>query len=108
MAPIYQATRADEQGNDIRNGIYLPEGRWVDYYNGDVYQGGRIINEYDAPLWKLPVFVKADAIIPMTNPNNNPVGIRKDYRAYEIYAENGATYNEQARGVRRDVQPHVS
>ena len=94
VAPIYQNTRADEKGNDIRNGIYLPEGRWVDYYNGDVYQGGRIINEYDAPLWKLPVFVKADAIIPMTNPNNNPVGIRKDYRAYEIYAENGATYNE--------------
>lgn len=68
VAPIYKETKMDKDGNDIRNGIYLPEGRWVDYYNGDVYEGGRIINTYDAPLWKLPVFVKADAIIPMANP----------------------------------------
>ena len=81
VAPIYKETKMDKDGNDIRNGIYLPEGRWVDYYNGDVYEGGRIINTYDAPLWKLPVFVKADAIIPMANPNNNPSQIRKDYRA---------------------------
>lgn len=86
VAPIYKDTKADKEGNDIRNGIYLPEGRWVDYYNGDVYEGGRIINNYDAPLWKLPVFVKADAIIPMANPNNNSSQIRDDYRAYEIYS----------------------
>ena len=86
VAPIYKDTKMDKDGNDIRNGIYLPEGRWVDYYNGDVYEGGRIINNYEAPLWKLPVFVKADAIIPMANANNNPSQIRKDYRAYEIYA----------------------
>lgn len=86
VAPIYKDTKADKEGNDIRNGIYLPEGRWIDYYNGDVYEGGRIINNYDAPLWKLPVFVKADAIIPMANPNNNPSQIRDNYRAYEIYS----------------------
>ena len=32
VAPIYKDTKADKEGNDIRNGIYLPEGRWVDYY----------------------------------------------------------------------------
>lgn len=86
VAPVYQDTKMDQEGNDIRNGIYLPEGRWVDYFNGDVYEGGRVINNYDAPLWKLPVFVKADAVIPMTHANNNPNQIRKDYRLYEIYA----------------------
>ncbi len=86
VAPVYKDTRMDKDGNDVRHGIYLPEGKWVDYYTGDVYEGGRIINDFDAPLWKLPVFVKADAIIPMTNPNNNPSQIRKDYRAYEIYS----------------------
>ena len=89
VAPIYQNTKMDEEGNDIRNEIYLPEGKWVDYFNGDVFEGGRLINNFDAPLWKLPVFVKSDAIIPMTNPNNNPSQIRKDYRAYEIYADKG-------------------
>ena len=43
----------DKEGNDIRNGIYLPEGEWVDYFSGHIYKGGRIINEYDAPFWKL-------------------------------------------------------
>ena len=94
VAPIYKDTKMDKEGNDVRNGIYLPEGRWVDYYNGDIYEGGRIVNNYDAPLWKLPVFVKSDAIIPMTNPNNNPSQIRRDYRAYEIYAAHQAEFSE--------------
>lgn len=94
VAPIYKDTRMDKEGNDVRNGIYLPDGKWVDYFNGDVYTGGRIINNFDTPLWKLPVFAKADAIIPMTNPNNNPSQIRRDYRAYEIYADQGTQFNE--------------
>lgn len=94
VAPIYKETKADKDGNDIRDGIYLPEGRWIDYYNGDVFEGGRILNNYDAPLWKLPVFVKSGSIIPMTNPNNNPSQIRKDYRAYEIYADGYTSFDE--------------
>ncbi len=89
VAPIYQNTAADEQGNDRRDGIYLPKGNWVDYFTGDLYAGGRIINHFDAPLWKLPVLVKADAIIPMANPNNTPAEIKKDLRIFEIYAERG-------------------
>lgn len=94
VAPVYQETKADKDGNDIRNGIYLPEGKWIDYFNGDVYEGGRIINNFEAPLWKLPVFVKSGSIIPMTNPNNNPSQIRKDYRAYEIYADGHTSFEE--------------
>lgn len=94
VAPIYKDTKADKEGNDIRNGIYLPEGKWVDYYDGQIFFGGRIINNYDAPLWKLPVFVKAGAIIPMTNPNNNPSEIRKDYRAYELYPDGANCFTE--------------
>lgn len=85
VAPIYKETRMDKDGNDIRNGIYLPEGTWIDYWNGDAYEGGKIINNYDAPLWKLPVFVKSGAVIPMTHAHNNPSEMRKDYRLYEIY-----------------------
>lgn len=94
IAPIYQETNIDQEGNDIRNGIYLPEGKWIDYYNGDVYEGGRLINNYAAPLWKLPVFVKSGAIIPMTPPNNNPTQIKKDYRIYEIYADGHTSFTE--------------
>ena len=85
VAPIYQNTQADEEGNDVRNGIYLPEGNWVDYFTGEVYQGGCVINHFDTPLWKLPVFIKQGAIIPMTNPNNNPSEIDQTTRIYDLY-----------------------
>lgn len=94
VAPIYKNTQADKQGNDIRNDIYLPKGTWIDYFTGEQYTGGRIINQFDAPLWKLPLFVKADAIIPYTHANNNPNQIPNDYRAYEIYAKQGTCFKE--------------
>jgi alpha-glucosidase (family GH31 glycosyl hydrolase) len=85
VAPIYQATKIDDKGNDIRNGIYLPEGIWIDYFTGEKYEGNRIINNFDAPIWKLPVFVKAGAIIPLSNPSNNPKEIDKQSRIFELY-----------------------
>ena len=85
VAPIYKATKADAEGNDIRDGIYLPEGEWIDYFTGEKYQGNCVLNNFAAPLWKLPVFVKNGAIIPMTNPNNNVAEINKGLRIYEIY-----------------------
>lgn len=94
VAPIYKETQADTSGNDIRDGIYLPKGLWIDYFSGEAYEGGKILNNYAAPLWKLPVLVKAGAIIPMTNPNNNPGEIRKDYRAYELYPAGKSEFTE--------------
>lgn len=85
VAPIYQATKSDTSGNDVRNGIYLPEGTWIDYFTGRKYDGNRILNNFDAPVWKLPVFVKSGAIIPMTNPNNHVSEINKKHRIYDMY-----------------------
>lgn len=94
VAPIYQDTQADGEGNDVRNGIYLPEGEWVDYFTGDVYQGGCVINNFAAPLWKLPVFVKKGAIIPMVNPNNNVHEINPNLRIYELYPDGHSEFAE--------------
>ena len=85
IAPIYQSTEMDKDGNDIRNNIYLPKGNWVDYFSGQEYSGDCIINSFDAPIWKLPVFVKKGAIIPMNNPNNHVSEIDKSLRTYEVY-----------------------
>lgn len=85
VAPIYQNTAADDQGNDVRNNIYLPKGQWVDFFSGICYEGGRIINNFAAPLWKLPVFVRQGAIIPMIHAHNNPNQIDLHTRAFVIY-----------------------
>ena len=44
--------------------VYLPEGRWYDYWNDWVHDGGRWIN-YTADLETLPLYVRAGAVIPM-------------------------------------------
>ena len=95
IAPIYQNTDMDKEGNDIRNGIYLPEGaEWIDYFSGEKYEGGRILNNFETPLWKLPVFVKNGAIIPITHPHNNVYEINKALRIYEIYPNGHSSFTE--------------
>ncbi|MFI3315807.1 MAG: glycoside hydrolase family 31 protein, partial [Rikenellaceae bacterium] len=94
VAPIYQDTKSDEDGNDIRNGIYLPEGVWIDYFTGEKYEGGCIVSNFDSPLWKLPVFVKVGAIIPLNNPHNNVSEIDHTLRIYELYPAGTTSFTE--------------
>jgi alpha-glucosidase len=58
VAPVYEDSR-------VRNDIYLPAGRWIDYWDGTEFNGPATVNGYAAPLDKLPVFVRAGAIVPM-------------------------------------------
>ena len=44
--------------------VYLPEGIWYDWWSGDRYQGNTSILAH-APLERMPLYVKAGAIIPM-------------------------------------------
>ncbi len=94
VAPVYKATKADTLGNDIRNNIYLPAGKWIDYFSGEVYEGNRVINNIDVPIWKIPVFVRSASIIPMANPNNNIHQIDNTLRTYEIYADGHNSFTE--------------
>jgi len=94
VAPVYQNTKSDTLGNDVRNHIYLPKGSWVDYFTGQVYEGGRVINNFDCPIWKLPIFVKKGAIIPMANPNNNPDEVNNNLRIYEVYPSGNTCFKQ--------------
>ncbi len=74
VAPIYKdSDKNDDKDNDVRNGIYLPDENqiWVDFFTGEQYRGGQVLNNFDAPLWKLPVFVKNGSILPLYAEHNN-------------------------------------
>lgn len=43
--------------------VYLPEGEWVDYWSGERYEGGKNILA-DAPLDRLPLYIRAGAVVP--------------------------------------------
>lgn len=85
VAPVYKNTTGDSAGNDLRDGIYLPKGKWIDYFDGTVYEGNLVINNYAVPIWKIPVFVKPGAIIPMANPNNDISELNTALRIFECY-----------------------
>lgn len=85
VAPVYKESENDA---GIRNNIYLPDKDqiWIDYFTGKQYQGGAVIDNFDAPLWKTPVFVKNGAIIPMA-PENNSINQLdgSENRIFDVY-----------------------
>ena len=103
VAPIYQDTAADAQGNDIRDNIYLPEGEWIDWFSGEAYKGGQVLCNFPAPIDKLPVFVKRGAIIPLTSAHNNPSQMDTGKRIYEIFPYGSTSFTEYDDDGRTDA-----
>ncbi|MEO8415388.1 MAG: TIM-barrel domain-containing protein [Ginsengibacter sp.] len=86
VAPVYKS-----EGK--RDSIYLPKGKWIDYWSGREYTGSTWLNNYDAPLEKLPLFIKAGAIIPMY-PQMNYDGERPaDTLTLDIYPAGKTSFN---------------
>jgi hypothetical protein len=94
VAPIYTS-------GTQRDSIYFPEGKWFDYWDGTAYEGPMFLNDYNAPMDKLPVFVKAGAIIPMYPEMLYDGQKPKDtltldvyphgYSSFELYEDDGLT-----------------
>ncbi|MCD7848076.1 MAG: DUF5110 domain-containing protein [Oscillospiraceae bacterium] len=82
--------------------VYLPEGKWYDFDYDYVYEGGRECEVY-APQNRIPVFIKAGGIIPMTDAimNTSELDFGKlEAEVYpsgrstaKIYADDGTTEN---------------
>lgn len=52
---------------ETRKKIYLPQGDWFDLYSDERLSGEKEVVR-DAPVYQIPVFVKASSIIPMQGP----------------------------------------
>ncbi|MDR2915734.1 MAG: alpha-xylosidase [Tannerella sp.] len=48
-----------------RRDLYLPEGKWVHFFTGEIYDGQQWLKDVDVPLEEMPVFVKYGAEIPL-------------------------------------------
>ena len=60
--------------------VYLPKGRWMDFFTGKVYIGGQV-HTMATPLNRMPVFAKEGAIIPMLKTRN---GNSTDFDELEV------------------------
>ena len=63
-----------------KRSVYLPRGcGWYDFYTEEYYEGGQTI-EYECALDKIPVFVRAGALIPVMK----PLGCTEDMKGRDI------------------------
>src|SRR5260370_5921338 len=60
VAPMYQ--------RGTRRSVYLPKGTWFDYWSGEKGVGPKFV-EVEAPLDRIPLFVREGAIIPTLPPD---------------------------------------
>lgn len=100
IAPVYKPDQKKRM-------VYLPQGKWFDFWNKKVYQGQKYII-IDAPLAKLPIFIKAGSIIPL-NEKLNYIGEKKleklelnifldqseSRENYKLYNDDGLSYDYQ-------------
>ncbi len=56
VAPIYQP--------GTHRSLYLPKGSWIEWWTGEALTGGKFL-EVEAPMDRIPLFVRAGAVIPM-------------------------------------------
>jgi alpha-glucosidase (family GH31 glycosyl hydrolase) len=53
-----------EPGDPAEAEVWFPPGTWVDWFTGERHRGGRT-EKMSVPLDRMPVFVRAGAIVPM-------------------------------------------
>lgn len=87
VAPVYGDFQSTE--------IYLPAGhQWIDYWSGEIYQGGGILQYDTRDIEKLPLFIKAGAILPMREDQNwiDP-GVVDDPLTLEVYPAPSSSFS---------------
>ncbi len=84
VAPVYRSQAAS---HGWRKNVYLPQGQWIDYWDGRVLDAGAAgkLIDYPVTLEKLPVLVRAGAIIPMYPVSLYDGQVPKDVLTLDIY-----------------------
>ncbi|ENM5770187.1 DUF5110 domain-containing protein [Vibrio mimicus] len=92
VAPIYEPM---ETNKGWRRNIYLPKGEWIDFWDGtrtSVPEGGMLLEEYPITMEKIPVLVKAGAIIPMYLGARSDALQAKDHLIVQLYPHGDSSF----------------
>ena len=89
----------DRRLNLAATKLWLPEGRWTDFFNDRVYQGGRWVNLY-RDLDTVPVLAGEGSIVPMYRSGNTndlslsqplEIHIWRGSGSFDLYEDDGET-----------------
>jgi alpha-glucosidase len=100
IAPVYQPDKDKRM-------LYLPEGKWFDFWTKEIYHGKKHII-IDAPLATMPILIKAGSIVPL-NEKLNYISEKEietlelniflseinNSGSYELYDDDGISYDYQ-------------
>lgn len=92
VAPVYQPMA---QNNGWYKGLYLPEGEWVDFWDGTRTtspEGGMELAHYPITIDKIPVLVRAGAIIPMYQGARSDALQAKDHLIVQLYPHGESSF----------------
>jgi len=99
VCPVTTPMYYDKDGNALPDSIekkisvYLPEGSdWYDWWSGEKYCGRQKI-VVDAPISRIPLFVKAGAIIPTADKVLRFPGKDGNCIPFELYEDSGDGYD---------------
>ena len=101
FGPAILVNPVTEPGATSRR-LYLPKAKWYDFWSGAVQEGGRSI-QADAPLERIPLYVRAGSIVPLGEEMEytrekpaDPLDLRV-YRGadghFTLYEDEGDTYH---------------
>lgn len=87
VSPV--TTPVDRETKVAKTTVWLPEGVWIDFFNGRIYDGNKDVDMF-RNIWEIPVLAKAGAIVPMAQ--EKTVGSdTSNPQAFEIKVFGGAT-----------------
>ena len=90
-SPMYYLPGSQKIEAEKTREIYLPEGGWYDFYTNAYYKGGWYIT-VEAPIEKIPLFVREGSIIPVCEPAQSTEELSGDIKLF-ICAGCDAEYN---------------
>lgn len=91
VAPVVQ------EGQNTR-AVYLPAGEWIDFWNGVEYAGKRTIL-VEAPIDKLPLFVKKNTIIPWGPEVSHISDEPNEIMTFRLYGQHASYTHYQDNGL---------
>lgn len=74
----------DMKPDDNKTAVYLPEGKWLDVFDGKIYTGNKTIRK-EYGLKQMPLFVRLGAVIPLAHNAKNTKEQKWDKLVYDFY-----------------------
>ncbi|WP_157547489.1 TIM-barrel domain-containing protein [Hymenobacter sp. DG25A] len=74
------------QPGQRRRNVVLPAGNWIDFYSHETLPGGQTVGR-NAPLARIPVLVRAGAVLPLAPYVNTTARYRTDTLRVRFYAD---------------------